>query len=163
MTERREFGIWAVAVPPAHWDALTGRPLSEPFEHEGPLTDLRFSSNGQYLLTASQDGAVKVWEAQAAPPEAFTVKTTDIYPCACFDREGRRVFCATEGRVEIYDTLTRQRVGNPMTHSAQVYRMKLSPDGKKLATAGWDNIGRVWDAQTGEPLTPPLPHRWRLF
>ena len=71
------------------WDAFTGLALSEPFEHEGPLTDLRFSPNGQYILTASQDGAVKVWEAQAAPPEAFTVKTTDIYPCACFDREGR--------------------------------------------------------------------------
>ena len=145
------------------WDALTGRPLSEPFEHEGPLTDLRFSSNGQYLLTASQDGAAKVWEAQATPPEAFTVKTTDVYPCACFDREGRRVFCATASRVEMYDTVTKQHVGKPMTHSAQVYRMKLSPDGKKLATAGWDNMGRVWDAQTGEPLTPPLPHRWRLF
>jgi len=78
------------------WDASTGLPLSEPFEHEGPVTDLRFSPSRPIFADGrSQDGAAKVWEAQAAPPEAFTVKTTDVYPCACFDREGRRIFCAT--------------------------------------------------------------------
>jgi WD40 repeat protein len=144
------------------WDSFTGLALTEPFEHEGPITDLRFSPDGRHILTASQDGAVKVWEARVATPETFTVKTTDMYPCACFDREGRRVFYSTRASVEILDIVTKQRMGKPMFHSNQVFRMDLSPDGKKLATAGWDTIGRVWDAQTGEPLTAPLPHRWSV-
>jgi WD40 repeat protein len=35
---------------------------------------------------------------------------------------------------------------------------RFSADGSRLATASSDNTGRVWDASTGEPLTPPLTH-----
>ena len=144
------------------WDALTGLPLSEPFEHEGPLTDLSFDSHGQFIVTASQDGTAQVWDVQNGPPAGLILKTTHDYPSACFSRDGRRVIRTTEQRAEVFDSQTGERLGKPMVHAGQIYRMKVSPDGKKLATAGWDNNGRVWDLQTGEPLTPPLPHRRRL-
>src|SRR5262249_52585077 len=35
----------------------------------------------------------------------------------------------------------------------------FSPDGKRIVTASRDNTARVWDAQTGQPLTEPLKHR----
>ncbi len=34
----------------------------------------------------------------------------------------------------------------------------FSPDGRAVLTAGDTSTGRVWDAETGEPITPPLPH-----
>jgi WD40 repeat protein/serine/threonine protein kinase len=145
------------------WDALTGLPLSEPFEHEGPVTDLRFDPNGQFIITASQDGTAQVWDVQNAPVGALSFKTSDNYPCACFSRDGRLVARTTEQRAEVFDAQTGRPMGKPMAHAAEIYRMKLSPDGKKLATAAWDNTGRVWDFQTGEPLTPPLKHRRRLY
>ena len=42
------------------WDAFTGLPRSEPFEHAGPLTDLNFTPDGQFIVTASQDGMGRV-------------------------------------------------------------------------------------------------------
>ncbi len=145
------------------WDAVTGLPLSEPFEHEGPITDLRFDPSGQFIITASQDGTAQLWEVQTGRPEGMSLKTTDPYPSACFSLDGRRVVRTTEGRAEIFDAQTGERIGRPMVHAALVYRVKVSPDGKKLATASWDSTGRVWDFQTGEPLTPPLRHRRRLY
>jgi WD40 repeat protein len=37
--------------------------------------------------------------------------------------------------------------------------MTFSPNGKLLATASWDGLVRLWDAVTGKPAGPPLPHR----
>jgi WD40 repeat protein len=35
---------------------------------------------------------------------------------------------------------------------------RFSPDGSRVVTASADNTGRVWDAASGEPLTPSLWH-----
>ena len=41
-------------------------------------------------------------------------------------------------------------------HAAWVTSVQFSPDGKRVVTASSDNTTRVWDAQTGQPLTEPL-------
>jgi WD40 repeat protein/tRNA A-37 threonylcarbamoyl transferase component Bud32 len=43
-------------------------------------------------------------------------------------------------------------------HEAAVRYVCFSPDGRRLATAGDDGMARVWDANTGEAITPPLRH-----
>ena len=35
----------------------------------------------------------------------------------------------------------------------------VSPDARRVATAGRDNAARLWDAATGEPVGEALPHR----
>src|SRR6185503_12984280 len=90
-------------------------------------------------------------------------KTTDKASAACFSRDGQLIYLTANRSAEILEIKTGQRLGKPIVHDAEIHRVKLSPDGKKLATASWDSTGRIWDARSGEPLTPPLRHRWRLF
>jgi dipeptidyl aminopeptidase/acylaminoacyl peptidase len=43
-----------------------------------------------------------------------------------------------------------------------VWSAQFSPDGKRIVTASSDNTARVWDAESGQPLTEPLKHNGRV-
>ena len=49
-------------------------------------------------------------------------------------------------------------VGLPLQHGRKVNYAEFSPDSRKIVTAALDLGARIWDARTGEPLTPPMTH-----
>ena len=47
--------------------------------------------------------------------------------------------------------------GPPLPHGGPVVAAEWSPDDRRIATASSDGFIRVWDAETAQPLTNPLP------
>src|SRR5437660_10910325 len=39
-----------------------------------------------------------------------------------------------------------------LSHGHNVHGVAFAPDGKTLASAGWDHLARQWDARTGEQV-----------
>jgi WD40 repeat protein len=62
----------------------------------------------------------------------------------------RLATCLTEHSWEVPTLVLR--------HDAAVDSAQFSLDGKRIVTASEDKTARVWDAQTGQPLTEPLKH-----
>jgi WD40 repeat protein len=48
-------------------------------------------------------------------------------------------------------------------HTRQVSGVAFSPDGRRLATAGWDEKARIWDTETGEELLTLAVPSGRVF
>ncbi len=62
-------------------------------------------------------------------------------------------------RVRIATTLRQSpRLAQAWFHDAGVRHASFSSDGRRVATASDDGTARVWDALTGDAVTPPLHH-----
>ncbi len=58
----------------------------------------------------------------------------------------------------IWDFAAGTQVGSTLNHTKDVEMAVFSPNGKWIVTASADCTARVWDAETGYPLTLPLRH-----
>jgi tetratricopeptide (TPR) repeat protein len=50
-----------------------------------------------------------------------------------------------------------------MKHEDEVWHAAFSPDGRCIVTASRDKTARVWDAATGQPVSPPMKHEGRVW
>jgi WD40 repeat protein/tetratricopeptide (TPR) repeat protein len=104
-------------------------PLAPALRHERECTLAEFSRDGELVLTVARDNAARVWLAA-----------------------------------------TGQLLSAPMRHDPSVVKGDLvstgsmpldacfNADGTSVATASVDGTARIWEARTGQPRTPPLPH-----
>ena len=89
------------------------------------------------------------------------------------DFAGALLWTAAAIKADPADPLLRWRAGNLirdlpllrlcLAHKDGVNTVSFSPDGRSIVTASQDHTARVWDAATGEPLTPPMEHSAAVY
>jgi WD40 repeat protein/serine/threonine protein kinase len=150
------------------WDAQTGQPLVELMKHSSYVSSAEFSPDGERVLTASADKTARVWRAETGQLMQTLTHDGPVH-YAGFSPDGKRIVTASADRTaRVWDTQTGHPVTNPMVHGGAVLSARFSPDGLRIVTASGgpfaedaseDHAARVWDAQTGQPLTEPMRHR----
>jgi tetratricopeptide (TPR) repeat protein len=140
-------------------DPRTGEEVAPPLGHEARVTFAQFSPDGSRLLTASQDGAVRMWDAGTGRPLTPPLRHGRAVSGAAVSPDGSRVITASDdGTVRVWDGVTGQPLLPAFQHAGAVFPEGFSPGGDRVVTAGADNTARVWNVGTGQPLTPPLQH-----
>jgi WD40 repeat protein len=122
--------------------------------HTGDITFLAFAADGRTLASGSADGTAKLWRLDA-PEQAWRVGGP-IHSLAC-SSDGKWLAVGQLRGAQLRDARTGQVRHTLRGHSAKtgvgamknVTRVAFAPDGRTLATGGFDSLVKLWDVATG--------------
>jgi len=143
------------------WNYLKGlRHKSLPaFSHSGAALCAVFSPDSRRIASSSQDGIVKVWDAQTGEDLLSFQAHADHVRSVAFSPEGQRLATASwDGTAKVWDAQTGQLIHTLKIRGGlgSAQKVAFSPDGRRLACGGGqrETFGEVtiWDATTGEQL-----------
>jgi WD40 repeat protein len=129
------------------WPVGLGKPLYTLSGHKGEVKSARFSPGGEWAVTASDDGNVKIWNWKEEKCLA-TLPHPKVAWDAAFSPNGRLVVTACQDRVaRIWDWKKNPRRAHKELrgHKAAVYSAAFSPDGRLVVTASDDRTVLVWE------------------
>ena len=148
-------GIWLydAAAPDSPPRLLEG--------HSRDVLTVVFSPDGAAVLSGSQDGTVKQWDAATGNLirtlslwDDFSYEVGDqkrdaeVWSMA-FSPDGKLLATgALNGTLRLWDLETARQRASLGGHTAQVARLAFSPDGSLLASSGYDGATIVWDVVT---------------
>lgn len=143
------------------WDLtrpLEGQPGTVIGQHEGIVWSVVFSPCGRHLATASNDGAVKLWDAHQLddPQDGRELADEDRHgnPCRmAFSPDGEFLaYGDSDGNVVMVGTQTDPGKGEMGSfwnaHRQRVQCVAFSADGQYLASGGEDETVKLWHVRT---------------
>ncbi len=145
------------------WDATSGEPLTEPLVHDDRMFFAGFFPDGTRILTAGNGKSVLIWNV--APLGGGVLTGHEVSPSPTeFSPDGKLIAVRRHsGNSELLEPYTLAKKGELVPSESAAYRFAFSPDGAHVATASLDKTARVWNARTGNPVTPPLVHSGRVI
>ena len=133
------------------WDA----PQVVRLQSTEAVTDFTFSSNGEFIATATEDGA-RIWDLRASEPKLAypdrLLPDTEV-SAVTFNSDGTRLATATEDGARIWDvTVSKPKLISVVLSGAEVSAVAFSSDGTRLAAATEDGA-RIWDVTVSKPVS----------
>jgi WD40 repeat protein/serine/threonine protein kinase/tetratricopeptide (TPR) repeat protein len=122
-----------------------------------PVNSVEFSPDGKRIVTASDDGTARVWDAQTGQPLTAVLRHGHKVASAQFSPDGTRIVTAAGNQARVWDSHNGKPLTEPLQHDGLVTSAHFSPDGMRIVTVRGSSV-YVWDAASGTQVTE-LKHR----
>jgi WD40 repeat protein len=119
--------------------------------HLGPVFGIHITTDGTKVISASQDGTLRVWNIHTGTTEARLdaegVLAFDVSP------DERTVVAGCEnGKLIAWDLQAGQRLFRVRAHSSYITAVACTLDSTRVASASGDGTIRVWDLASGKEV-----------
>jgi WD40 repeat protein len=112
------------------------------FQHNDALTDVCFSADGSFILTASRDNTAKLWSSEGTLIQTFRHK--DIVHSVDISPDGTKILTGSrDNSAKLWnrDGVLLQTLEG---HDYDVLDVHFSPNGQMLLTASGDKTAKLW-------------------
>ncbi|MBI5931918.1 MAG: TIR domain-containing protein [Chloroflexi bacterium] len=121
--------------------------------HRSEITDCKINSQGTWIVSASGDGTLKLWDVETGQ-ERLTLKghTRGINCCAISPDDTWIVSGADDETLKLWDVETGQERLTLKGHTRGISCCAISPDGTWIVSASADSTLKVWEVATGQEI-----------
>ena len=139
-------------------EAINTLPITHIFGGHGDMvTAVAWSPDGGHILTGSDDGTARIWDASTWENTLTLDHGVCWFNAVVWSPDGTQILTSDDTYVYVWNTTTWTKT-HTLEHSDLVQSVVWSPDGTRILTGAYDNTARIWDAKTGTLLTPTLTH-----
>jgi len=150
---------WAPNIPPPPDKLPTKHLLRTLHGHESRVSGVSFAPDRNVVVSGGWDGAVIVWDVDAARPKLKLMGHTDRVFTVAVSSDGKWVVSGgDDGTIRTWSSATGQPVLVLVGHQGAVRIVCVSSDGQWIVSGGDDCSVRIWDASTGALLRVLLGH-----
>eukprot|EP01123_Difflugia_compressa_P004916 TRINITY_DN1643_c0_g2_i2.p1 TRINITY_DN1643_c0_g2~~TRINITY_DN1643_c0_g2_i2.p1 ORF type:complete len:821 (-),score=183.96 TRINITY_DN1643_c0_g2_i2:221-2683(-) len=146
-------GSWAL------WDVTTNnklRQVQRPEPHDlRPFKSATFSANGDLIVTSSDDGSIILWDSRTRDEVRTIITHKGPATCATFASDTSVVSGGWDKYVIISDIrgTSDRKAKSPQRlsgHEDWILSVAVSPDGRFIASSGWDSNIRLMGSDGSE-------------
>jgi WD40 repeat protein/class 3 adenylate cyclase len=162
------------------WDLASGEPVmhtgvQEPrvggwHAYDWPVLNLVVAPEGRAALSSAGDGTLVLWDlvdageirrlvGHESPMIGGVALTPDRrYALTADWGEGAGLHYGDSNRMRLWDVETGEELRSFEGHTAAIFMIAASADGRQALTGSQDGTIRLWDLETGEELCQILAH-----
>mmetsp|Transcript_35229 Transcript_35229/g.62827 ORF Transcript_35229/g.62827 Transcript_35229/m.62827 type:complete len:318 (-) Transcript_35229:112-1065(-) len=133
-----------------HSEGDYGRPVRALRGHSHFVEDVVISSDGQFALSGSWDGTLRLWDLNTgSTTRRFVGHTKDVLSVA-FSVDNRQIVSGSRDKtIKLWNTLgeCKYTIGEPEGHTEWVSCVRFSPvvNNPIIVSSGWDKLVKVWN------------------